>query len=401
MLYLICVTNIKMKKIQAILSILLLLSGLIQPAMASNEWYTKFIITAYYSPLPNQSYYLRWNYIDEVRLNWEGIRWASWKPVYSWMIAAPKTYAFWTKIFFEWIWVWTVDDRWWAIVWSWSRGYDADRIDIWMWYWDEWLKRALTWWKREVYWRILPSDSGSDNDWIQLENFKVWPINLKTLSNSKNVWKNDMQNITQTSLVPLSLNKNSDSQTISKLQNIFEELGYASFDDKWKYTNELISTIMDFQINEWIISSDKDYWAGSYWPKTRKALYDRYLKHLESLKEIELEKQKEQKRVEVMEASAAEIISSFGMPKPNEVWSNIRNLQKTLKLLWFFNTKDTAIYWELTRLSIMEYQKSKWLIITENDDWAWLIWEKTLANIKNDLIGLIEKNPEIAKTILK
>lgn len=33
-----------------------------------------FVVTAYYSPIPWQKYYLRWNYEDEVILNWKWIR---------------------------------------------------------------------------------------------------------------------------------------------------------------------------------------------------------------------------------------------------------------------------------------------------------------------------------------
>ncbi len=114
-----------------------------------------FIVTAYYSPLPNQEYYLTWNYEEEIALNWWWIRWASWKEVFEWMLAAPKNYDFWTKIYLEWIWTWVVEDRGWAIVEAWERGYTEDRIDVWMWHWDEWLKKALSWWKRKVKWLII------------------------------------------------------------------------------------------------------------------------------------------------------------------------------------------------------------------------------------------------------
>ena len=60
-----------------------------------------FIVTAYYSPLPDQSFYFKWNYNAELRLNGNGTNGASWTPVFTGMIAAPKSYDFGTNIFFR------------------------------------------------------------------------------------------------------------------------------------------------------------------------------------------------------------------------------------------------------------------------------------------------------------
>jgi len=111
-----------------------------------------FFLTAYYSPLPGQKRYTTWSYAWDVRLNWSGKRTASWKWVFEWLLAWPRNYDFWTKIEFEWLWVWVIEDRWGAIVNKWERGHEFDRIDVWMWYGDEWLERALKWWKRKVLW---------------------------------------------------------------------------------------------------------------------------------------------------------------------------------------------------------------------------------------------------------
>lgn len=60
-----------------------------------------FIVTAYYSPLPDQSFYLKGSYEAEKILNGNGTHGASGKPVFVGMIAAPKTYNFGTRIDFE------------------------------------------------------------------------------------------------------------------------------------------------------------------------------------------------------------------------------------------------------------------------------------------------------------
>ena len=58
----------------------------------------EFIVTAYYSPLPDQNFYLKGNYEAEKILNGNGTNGASGKPVFIGMIAAPKTYNFGTRI---------------------------------------------------------------------------------------------------------------------------------------------------------------------------------------------------------------------------------------------------------------------------------------------------------------
>lgn len=93
---------------------------------------TKFIVTAYYSPLPNQNFYLKGSYEADIRLNGNGTHGASGKAVYEGMLAGPKTYAFGTKVYLEGLGIGTIDDRGGAIVSSGSRGYTADRLDIWM-----------------------------------------------------------------------------------------------------------------------------------------------------------------------------------------------------------------------------------------------------------------------------
>lgn len=106
----------------------------LSPAFATKDvpGTKKFIVTAYYSPLPDQSFYLKGSYEADIKLNGNGTHGASGKEVYPGMLAAPKTYTFGTKIYLDGLGIGTVDDRGGAIVSSGSRGYDADRLDIWM-----------------------------------------------------------------------------------------------------------------------------------------------------------------------------------------------------------------------------------------------------------------------------
>ena len=77
-----------------------ILLGLALPGLTQASGGTKrmFTLTGYYSPLPNQDFYITGDYESEKRLNGQGIQGADGTPVFPGMIAAPKTYRFGTKI---------------------------------------------------------------------------------------------------------------------------------------------------------------------------------------------------------------------------------------------------------------------------------------------------------------
>jgi hypothetical protein len=105
------------------------------------------------------------------------------------------------------------------------------------------------------------------------------------------------------------------------------------------------------------------------------------------------------KEIATIESKVTSITRSMWLPKENEVWNHVRKLQKTLKLLWYFQDKDTAIYWAKTKEWILKYQISKGLIMNPNDLWAWMIWEKTLAKIREDLKNLALTDKTIIKSL--
>lgn len=114
-----------------------------------------FIATAYYSPLPNQQKYYTGDYESEKRLNGDGIAGSDGTPVYIGMIAAPKNYAFGTKIHLNGLGIVSVHDRGGAI----NTGDGIDRIDIWMGSGDEGLNRTLLWGRREITGTIVDENN--------------------------------------------------------------------------------------------------------------------------------------------------------------------------------------------------------------------------------------------------
>ncbi len=112
-----------------------------------------FIITAYYSPEPNQCCYVQGSYEDDVAMNGQGIRGADYTPVYPGMAAAPSTYAFGTRIALPGIGAVTVHDRGGAIV----EGDETHRLDLWMGHGEEGLARALAFGVRHVRGTVYPT----------------------------------------------------------------------------------------------------------------------------------------------------------------------------------------------------------------------------------------------------
>jgi hypothetical protein len=81
---------------------------------------------------------------------------------------------------------------------------------------------------------------------------------------------------------------------------------------------------------------------------------------------------------------------------------NVRELQKTLKELWYFYNKDTAIFWKKTKRAILDYQLDKKIIANSYILWAWIFWPNTKKQLKNDLANRylleeISKNTELTK----
>jgi hypothetical protein len=212
------------------------------------SWTNKcFIVSAYYSPLKWQKRYSTRSYAWDIRLNWNGTLWASWVAVHPGFIAAPSSYPFWTKIQLEWIWIWIVEDRWGAIVKAWVRGHECDRLDVWMWYWDTWLTKALNWWKRKVNWKILNKKS---------------KINITFPSNTKKY-------------LAIKIKPKSVKTDLEKMQKLFSQAKLYSGKIDWNYKT-FKKSIIDFQVKNNIIKDKDDYAAGYIWNKTIKKLEELY-----------------------------------------------------------------------------------------------------------------------------
>lgn len=375
------------------------------PIVNAGESDNYFVVTAYYSPLPDQEYYITGDYQKELRLNGQWIAWASGKWVFSGMLAAPGKYTFGTKVYLDGLGIGSVEDRGGAIVPAGQRWYSYDRIDVWMGYGDEGLRRANFWWKRTVYGYVVDSWNQTT---INYKNVPApgWAVTgLKKAGTTTSISTPIKVNYVETpvlSVFDVSLSSASDSKSITEMQSIFDELGYMSrAHEVWVYDEATIDNIVDFQLKHGLITDAYEVWAWSFGPKTRaklKELYDAQLKELAE-KELFLE---EIKSIQKSNKEKAENhINTLGVPKYGDITPNVRGLQKTLNSLWYFEYKDTAIFWVKTRNSLIEYQLERNIISTNTELGAWVFGPKTREQITKDISEFYFENELIGKELLE
>lgn len=200
----------------------------------------KFIVTAYYSPLKWQKKYSTGSYWGDIRLNGEWTHWASGSPVYYGFIAAPKNYPFGTKIYLEGFGNGVVEDRGGAIVNAGKRWHEYDRLDIWMWYGDVGLNRALNWGKRTVNWKIL---------WD-------WAVVIDSFYNS---WASEYAS--------LRVTPNSQAEDVKRLQKLLKKLWYYNGSINGTYAS-VENSLVKYQVKNKIIANAESDGAWYFWPKT-------------------------------------------------------------------------------------------------------------------------------------
>jgi hypothetical protein len=301
------------------------------------------------------------------------------------MLAAPKKYSFGTRIYLDGLGIWVVEDRGWAIVPAWERGYSYDRIDVWMWYGEEWLRRAIYWGKRKVSGRVV-SNTAKINLEYTIVPAPIWASNhLSKDKHSSPIVQNK-----ELSIFDISLWKWSDSKSVTYLQEILLKLWYLDTQAYkiGEYDDATINAIYNLQIDTQILSSEQDIWAGSYGPKTRielKFLYEEYLNEIEK-KNIFLNEYSLLQSESTLQAAAE--ITSLWKISYGDINSEVRIFQKILTELGYFSYKDTAIFWIKTRNALIDYQIKNGIISDINELGSGIFWPQTKQH-------LIEKLAEI------
>ena len=146
-----------------------------QSTIPSEPFDQEFVITAYYSALPDQCCYVKGGLNRDRVLNGEGVRAADGTPVYAGMAAAPSSYPFGTVIHLPEIGTVRIHDRGGAIN---ELKDGSHRLDIWVGHGEEGLARALSLGQMRIRGMVFPPGSPQPEVHIALESL---PLDLERL----------------------------------------------------------------------------------------------------------------------------------------------------------------------------------------------------------------------------
>jgi peptidoglycan hydrolase-like protein with peptidoglycan-binding domain/3D (Asp-Asp-Asp) domain-containing protein len=334
------------------------------------EYYVNtFIISAYYSPLPGQEYYVTGSYEGDIYLNGNGTNGADGTEVYPGMIAAPPSYAFGTKMDIPGIGIGAVHDRGGAIKEAGVRGDAYDRLDIWMGHGDVGLRRALNWGKRTVETKVYGADSGIEEN-IYLEGFSAAESFL-----------------TSTVLSPLEFQHDlyygTEGEEVGEMQQYLKDWNYYEDEVTGFYGNETAQALFQFQLDFDLVDSPYDLGAGHFGIGTR-TKFDNLITAEEAADEILQVQKGENLMTKYVDLYEEKVLFSSPLQRGNSN-EDVRLLQEELVKLGFMRIEPNGYFGEVTEHAVYKFQQSQGLVAAKDDTGSGYVGPATRAAL-NDLI---------------
>jgi len=423
--------------------VLALQFALILPAMAdegTGMQARKLLVTAYYSPLPTQTFYIRGSFEADVKLNGRGTNGADGTQVYVGMLAAPKTYPFGTRVKIPGLGVGEVHDRGGAIL----AGKDYDRIDVWMGHGEEGLSRAMNWGARvvegEVYYtpdQIEPGLSFSgisatlpDAFVNRLKNNSVTSTTVTAPTQTPQVkTEAEVQTvaepITQTltaeenkelerleqnrTLLAAGIGKDDNGEEVKNLQRMLWNLGYYQGELTGQYDQSTVDAVFRFQVESGVLSTEADKGAGYFGKKTLEALLTAIEHKIQVLaqypKEVQVWVPAKQVLPEIAALKVPEVVVERQALNFSEALVN-KNFVQQVRLTSVLNLDDqsddvtklqnflidrgylavglnTGFYGEQTEAAVLKFQMEQGIIDGANATGAGRVGPQTLAAINS------------------
>ncbi|MBI5755247.1 peptidoglycan-binding protein [Candidatus Peregrinibacteria bacterium] len=339
-----------------------------------------FTISAYYSPLPDQTWYVTGSYEGDITLNGDGVLSADNTEVYPGMIAAPSQYPFGMKIGIPGLGIGAVHDRGGAIKSKEDTGQSYDRLDVWMGHGDMGLERALAWGKRTLEVTVYGKDDTLAENFY-LENFseenaliqKYLPfLQPKTFKND--IWYG------------------SEGEKVTLLQKYLQDLGFFQANINGFYGNETRNAVFQFQKSKGIVEGEDDLGAGHFGIRTRLALE-------RAISELGVNIAPNRERLQTFESydDLREKGYSFEQPlQKGDSGENIRTLQEELKRLGYLRITPTGIFGEITEHAVFKLQQAWGLIADISTPGAGTVGPNTRSRLNAILGTRIESKRRIA-----
>ncbi len=359
----------KIKKLLFICSIVFLFSNSISFANQGEK--RNFTLTGYYSPLPNQNFYITGSYEAEIRLNGEGIRGADGTPVFPGMIAAPVNYSFGTKICLPNFGCGVVHDRGGAIVNKGVRNLARhDRLDLWLGFGEEGLLRALALGVEHVEGAIY--DANDNNVNIAVNFQAVTPLSKILDLPDKIEFKDNLY---------IGINK---KELVRILQNNLNKLGFYNGEITGVFGEKTKEAVFLFQKKYFIVENLSDYGAGSFGPMTR-----------EKFSEILYKKNVQ----ETISKKWAEFHFEENFQKGKRS-ADVLRLQEVLIQEEFMNHQPTGYFGSITKESLIKFQIAHEIIKNKNSRGAGNVGPKTRDYLNKILLTKKENNSTESAEIL-
>lgn len=389
-----------MKSISKIVTLIFICSQCISHSFADGAYY---LVSAYYSPLPWQEFYLHGSYEDEVKMNGEGATTSSGKSVQIGFIAAPKERPFGTRVHInqsitlggkpvKFDFHGTIQDRGGAIH-SASR---LPRLDIYVGKGQEWLCRAINFGVQTLY-----VDFDTNTSLPDTTSLDMISSSCKNPHNER-VW---LASGTKTAFDPFNMPIwiGSDEEDIKIVQKLLTRTNAYSWPIDGKYNNTLIETILQFQIKHGIVQDKNQDWAGTYGPKTRWLL--------RALVSWELNKTNNQIVTNTTNTKNVIIAPTNDnkddnkdkvptSPTPTQVLSemgDVREIQEKLKDLGFFTSDIDGIYNKRLVDTIFAFQLEKKIVANAEDPGAGYFWPVTRSALNESHASYILRKEQISK----
>jgi peptidoglycan hydrolase-like protein with peptidoglycan-binding domain len=404
-----------------------------------------FILTAYYSPLPNQCCYIKGSEEADKVLNGNGTHGADGSPVYPGMLAAPSSYAFGTRIVLPGLGIMTVHDRGGAI----QELDNADRLDVWAGYGEEGLARALAFGVQHIHGTVYPPASQPPAESIDLaslpaplERLKPYIVaeagmidvqpkagekGLSVTMLQKNLaavglftgeatglfgdetkkalaafqkkygLEGDGTTVDETTSAylmaatgmdekkqdPVSfVNKESSVADVQSAQRLLRYFGYYRGRTDGKYSDTLFSAILKFQQEQKLVADAGSPGAGRIGPQTRSKLVTEWQKRMVAQRAKKLIALK---KIGDVLLERDQMVSTYVSSGQNG--KSVTITQEFLAAAGFFDKKSiNGNFGPLTKAAIIKYQMDRGLIQSETDEGAGTVGPMTLRRIQNDQV---------------
>lgn len=342
-----------------------------------------FTITAYYSPLPCQQRYATGSYEGDIRLNGNGTNGADGTEVYPGMVAAPKTYAFGTKMNIPGIGIVAVHDRGGAIVAS--SGVDGiyDRLDVWMGYGDVGLKRALNWGKRSVDVTVYGiTDAVEENLTLMgysssesVPGMCTQPVVENDFGSTQTI-QESIPKITEPVKKPevspflgVNMKFGDTGASVLSLQRFLASLNLFRGDVTSYYGEVTAHAVFKFQQINGLVMEENSQFAGVLGDKTRSRMNEIIASKLYFTKKVVKSE---------VESVSTDVPLSFGM-----TGKEVKDLQLFLREQGFFSGAFLTEYFgSVTKDAVVKFQIAQGIIDSAADPFAGVVGPATLEAIR-------------------